>query len=295
MQLQDEVRDILRREGVIARKEHLDLASAMAWLVRRGELIAVLPGVFCAIEHAHTFEARVTALARWEPDAVLTGATSGRLTFWPKLPTSTVECAVRWDRAARPGFTFHRRAIPDELVVHRGPLRLASPALTALDLCESRDGDGIDQALRTRATTLDLMRRALELTTGRNGNVHRRAMLLDSRDEPWSAAERLAHRLLRRARITGWKANLPVTVRGEHYFLDVGFRDLKLVVEIDGRLHEDDQDIFESDRWRQNALVLDGWMVLRFTFAMLRDQPEKVLHDIRTALAICRRRFSATR
>ena len=288
MRLQDEVRSIVRREGVIARRDHPELAGAMAWLVRRGELAPVLPGVFCPREVATSVEARVCALASSDPDAILTGRTAARLTFWPDLASPDVECAVRWQRARRPGFTFSRRDIPADLVIERGPLRLTSPALTALDLVASRGGDGIDRALRTRTTTLALMRSAFELTPGRAGNRDRRWMLLDSRDEPWSAAERLCHRLLRAARIKGWQANLPVVLRGQAYFLDVAFPALRLVVEIDGRLHEDDPEVFENDRWRQNALVLEGWHVLRFTWEMLREHPDRVIAAIREKIASIR-------
>ena len=58
-----------------------------------------------------------------------------------------------------------------------------------------------------------LLHRAMELTAARAGNQTRRQLLLDSRDEPWSEAERLFHRLLREAGITGWKANQPVVLK----------------------------------------------------------------------------------
>lgn len=109
-------------------------------------------------------------------------------------------------------------------------------------------------------------------------------MLLDSRDEPWSAAERLGHRLLREAHILGWTANHLVTVSGDCYFIDIAFPALRLAVEIDGRLHEDDPSIFESDRYRQNELVKAGWIVLRFTWAMLVRRPDYVLATIRAEI-----------
>jgi hypothetical protein len=62
-----------------------------------------------------------------------------------------------------------------------------------LDLCDVMGGDAIDQALRTRASTLAQLHRALELTGGRKGNRTKRQLLLDSRAEPWSKAERLLH------------------------------------------------------------------------------------------------------
>lgn len=46
-----------------------------------------------------------------------------------------------------------------------------------------------------------------------------------------------------------------------------------------------DPDRFHADRVRQNALILDGWTVLRFTWFQLTEPPEEVLRAICTALA----------
>jgi very-short-patch-repair endonuclease len=113
-------------------------------------------------------------------------------------------------------------------------------------------------------------------------------MLVDSREKPWSAAERLSHRLLRGAHIRGWIANHHVVVSGHEYFIDIAFRGVRLAIEIDGRLHEDDPEVFENDRRRQNGLVVAGWRVLRFTYWMLVNEPEYVISTILTELAMCR-------
>jgi very-short-patch-repair endonuclease len=156
--------------------------------------------------------------------------------------------------------------------------------LTALDLCATLGGDAIDQALRTRATTLEHLHRAMELTTARVGNRSRRQLLLDSRAEPWSEAERSFHRLLRAAGISGWRANRPVLLRDLTFYVDVIFRQLRLVIEIDGRLYHTGAEVFETDRWRQNLLVLNGWYVLRFTWTMIEERPEEVLAMVREAI-----------
>ena len=284
MRLSDEVRAVLQRDGVIARRDHPGLAGAMARLVRDGELAPVLPGVYAAAATSTERAVRLAALARWAPDAVLVGRTAAQLTFWPTLPGSTVECALRWPRDPQTGFAFVKRQVPPELVVERHGFRATCPDLTALDLSAQLGGDAIDQLLLRRQGTLRGLDEALRLTPSRAGNRDRRAVLLDSRDEPWSAAERLCHRLLRSAGVTGWKANLPVRVRGHHYFLDVGFPALRLVVEIDGRLHQTDPELFESDRWRQNDLVLEGWTVLRVTWRMLVDHPDVVVELVEEAI-----------
>lgn len=68
------------------------------------------------------------------------------------------------------------------------------------------------------------------------------------------------------------------------FYIDIAFRQQKLAIEIDGRLHETDEKLFESDRWRQNALVAKGWRVLRFTWAMLRDCPDVFVSAVLNAL-----------
>lgn len=289
--LQDEVRSLVDREGVIARADHPELQGAIGRLLRSGELVAVMPGIYTARTTAQDRRVRLLALATRQPDAVLIGRTAAQLTYWRKLPADEVTYALPHKCTRQPGFLPSRRRVPPELVMSRGGLRLTVPALTAIDLCAEVGGESIDRALLTRTATLAGLHHALELSGGRRGNQDRRALLLDSRDEPWSEAERLAHRMLRDARISGWKSNWPVTLDGSLYYLDVAFPGRRVVVEIDGRLHETDEDLFESDRWRQNALVLDGWLVLRFTWRMLTQRPDAVLDAVRRILAIADAQF----
>lgn len=281
-----DVEQLLVHDGAIARRDHPELQSAIRHLVRRGELTSVLPGVYARSDEATSVRIRARALMLANPDAVVIGRAAAQLSFWPQLKVDRVTAAVRHARPCSPGFAFVKRSVPAELVVQRNRVSLTSVALTALDLCEEMGGDGIDSALRSRMTTLAHLRQALELTTRRSGNRHRRQLLIDSRDVPWSMAERRCHRLLRSAGITGWRANLPIEIDGQGYFLDIGFEALKLALEIDGREHHIGVEVFETDRWRQNRMVLDGWMVLRFTWRMLEDHPEEVVAMVRQAQAM---------
>ena len=283
---QTDIQDILASNRVIAARDHPQLRGSIQWRLRTGELVAVLPGVYAAAATASTAATRMAAVGRWDPDAVLTHEAAAAASFWPALPVPVVRCAVRHHRASQPGFAFSRGLIPPELVWSRNGIRLASPALTALDLCDALGGEAIDHALRTRSTTLALMRRALATTPNRTGNPVRRQLLLDSRDEPWSEAERQIHRLLRAAKITGWQANQPVRIGGVTVYPDVLFRRLQLVIEIDGREFHTDPEVFELDRRRQNLLVLHGWRVLRVTWQMIQQEPDRILAMVQEAIAM---------
>jgi very-short-patch-repair endonuclease len=285
---QYDTQQILAADGVIALRRHPDLRGAIEWRVRTGELAAVLPGVYAPADQARSARTLMAAVGVWDDTAVLTHEAAAASSFWPELAVPVVRCTVRHERTARSGFEFTRDRIPPELIRTRPGRRFTSPALTALDLCSSLGGDAIDHALRTRATTLQLMHAALAMTAGRHGNPRRRELLLDSRDEPWSAAERQFHRLLRTARITGWTANSPILLDDGDVFPDVAFRRQRLVVEIDGRRFHSGSDVFESDRKRQNLLVLDGWRVLRITWRMIQEEPDQVIALVREALALAR-------
>jgi very-short-patch-repair endonuclease len=250
-----------------------------------GRLIRVLPGTYVPVELQHEFTVLCAAVGRWSPDAVIFGAAAARLTFWPDVTVRHIDVARRGHVPVGPAYRFERRVIDPDLILERHGVRFTSPALTAIDLVPELAGDAIDTCLRSRRARLEDLWAAFEASRGRPGNASRRWMLLDSRDKPWSAAERLAHRLLRSRGITGWKANLELTVDGSTYFIDIAFRGARLAIEIDGRLHEEDRHLFESDRYRQNALVRTGWRVLRFTYTMLVDRPDYVLDMICTALA----------
>jgi len=273
--------------GVIARRHRPELAGTLDWLLRTKQLVAVLPGIYARDSRAGELEVRVRAAALWEPNLVFTGATAARLSFWPGLEVKAVTGAVPAKRRPPAGFVVSRRSVPSELLLERRGIRITAPALTALDLCDTHGGDALDTVLRSRQTTMAHLHQALALTSGRAGNTERRALLLESRGEPWSAAERQGHRLLHAARITGWKANFPFEVRALLFFLDIAFPRRRLAVEIDGRKYHTDKLVFEQDRWRQNEIVLAGWRILRFTWDMVCNQPRLVLEHLRRALALC--------
>lgn len=284
--LQAEVKRLVDRDGVICRREHPELAGAIAWLMRTEELVSVLPGVYAHPAAAPSVVTRLRAVGYWDRDAVLTGAAAARVSYWPTIDVGPVVCAVGSHRPAQRGYTFVKRTVPPLLIAQRGRLRYTQPELTALDLCVETDGESIDEVLRTRSATLDHLQQAMTLTRARVGNPGRRRLLLESRTTPWSAAERRFHRLLREANITGWDANQPVIIEGSKVFPDVRFRRRRLIIEIDGRKTHSEAKVFEADRRRQNLFVVDGWCVLRFTVRMIDDEPDYVIATVRAALAM---------
>lgn len=278
------IHELLRQSaGVVGRRRYPELADQLDYLCRRGVLTAILPGVYAHRDVASDWRTMVRGVCEWDERAVIIREPAAALTYWPELKPTTVEVAGRRAYFRRRGITFTRRTIPPELIVQVAGVRMTSPALTALDLVSSHGGDAIDRALRSRMATLEGMHQALELTPSRTGNADRRLMLLDSRDKPWSEAERLSHRLMRDGGITGWRTNVPIVCDGHLFYQDIAMDDCPLVIEIDGRIHLR-ADVFEADRFRGNCLLLAGKQVLHFTWLMLTRRPDWFLSTTRRAI-----------
>lgn len=121
---------------------------------------------------------------------MLTHEAAARLTFSPEVALPQIRVTLRTARVGAAGFVVSRRSIPSALVRTCAGLRVTAPALTALDLCADYGGDAIDAGLRSRRVTLADLYEALRLTSKRHGNGERRTVLLESRANPWSKAER---------------------------------------------------------------------------------------------------------
>ena len=87
-------------------------------------------------------------------------------------------------------------------------------------------------------------------------------------------------KLLRSARLTGWQCGYRV----DGCEIDIAFPEDQIAIELDGWAWHSDVERFRRDRQRQNALVLAGWTILRFTWHDLTDRPKAVVAEIQSAL-----------
>jgi very-short-patch-repair endonuclease len=273
--------------GVISRRAHPDLAGSIDRALRNGKIVSVQPGVYCPAGSEDDPLIRLMGAALWAgPDAILTGRAAAKLSFWRSCPLDMVTIAApHHGRRSRTDVLVEQRRIVPEFTMRRHGVTITAPALTAVDLATSElGGDAIDTVLRLRAATLDEMWAAWRGHPCRPGNAVRARLLRDSRDLPWSKAERLQHRLLRAAGITGWRANRWVQCRGIGYYVDILFGRSRLVLEIDGWETHGTRLAFEEDRRRRNDLVLAGYRVLNFTYLQLVNEPDWVIGCVRRGL-----------
>jgi very-short-patch-repair endonuclease len=145
---------------------------------------------------------------------------------------------------------------------------------------ERRGAEFLDRALQ-RWVSHPALCRAHSRQLGSTGSRVAGDLLAAAGDRAGSAAERLLVRLLRTAGVTGWRLAHPVG----SWTLDVAFRAERVAVEVDGWAWHWDAHRFGADRRRQNELVARGWTVLRFTWHDLHGEPDRVMAEIKAALA----------
>lgn len=271
--------------GIIVGREHPSLTWAVRAARQRGDLVALQCGIYTDRARAHDFAVRVLALLHADPDAILLGSSAEIALGWREpAPDETVVAASRRIQRSPAGYRLTRRRIhADDVIEHHGPdpttahpdrpaVRSTSPALTAVDLARERGPDPLDEALRRGIALADL-HAALARHPGRGSQAVRR-LLRDSRDEPWSAAEREGHRALREAAVRGWVANLTVErSRGRVAHLDVGLASLHLGFEIDGYAHHSSRSAFHADRERDTDLARRGWEIHRVSASWVLAEP----------------------
>ena len=275
--------------GVVLARDHPQLRRQLSRAAASRELVRVMRGVYVVPGAEDDPAFMVQVVQEVWPDAVFTGETAAWLNGMVDQPPDVVT-AVRPGRPIRTGhFRVGRARLPDELWVERDSgLRVLTQVMTAVDVIPRLGARLVDLLMRKSRDVPALLRRferAMALSGHRPGNQRRRAVLSRTTTNPWSELERILHDLLEAAGITGWLANHPVRAGETQVFLDVAFPDQLLCVEVDGFTHHSSREAFERDRSRGNLLVLEGWQVLRFTWRVLTEEPQRVIDQIRQALS----------
>ena len=76
----------------------------------------------------------------------------------------------------------------------------------------------------------------------------------------------------------------PIAIDGQRRRIDFAYPELRLAIEVDGWEHHLQFDQWQDDHVRQNDLVNRGWVVIRFTWTQVVEDPGYVADVIARAL-----------
>jgi len=286
--------DLARTQaGAISRVQLLECGLTehqVRGLVRRADLVQLLPSIFSQRSLPTSFMTRAWAAVLWSGGA-LSHPSAGQIWDLPIVQTPIMHVATEHRR---------RREVPEGIRIHR--LVRGVHGITKVDgLTVTDRRTTIVELLRTeppsRAVALmdrSIQQRWLEpadlthaITDGRfrPGNKQLRRLVDALEPGAHAESERVLHRILRIGQLTGWVPQYWVQLSTGWAQVDVAFPGCRLAIEVDGRRYHDEfSDRFESDRTRQNDLQAGGWRVLRFTWRALDSDPATVLAKINQLL-----------
>lgn len=236
----------------------------------------------------HTAESARTeyvgALLAGGPDSYLTAGTA--LAIYGVLEEAETDihvAVVVGQRRSRGRILMHRTRLhhPDDFGTFDG-LRITSPARAVLDYAEyatpGRLSRVINQlhveGLATPQDLWDILARA----TGRHGAALVKATLLRHEGPARfrSGGEQIALALLKRARLP--KPEVNATVEGKE--VDFLYRAAKVVIEIDGGSSHGTPAAVDRDRRKDAYLRSLGYLVLRYSYWQIEEEPEAVVAEV---------------
>jgi hypothetical protein len=288
------------QHGLFTQAQATHLGASRSFIrqrVERERWRPVRPGVFALLGTPEHWRMSVhAAVLAAGPASSASHRTAAALEQIPGFDAGPLEITV--PRGRTPGLvgvTVHQTTVfPATHVKEIDGIRVTTVARTLFDLAGTvhplRAARALDTCLNqdkvTPAAVWDVLGDLAK--RGRPGSALLRELMLargEGEVAPASELERLLLEVLA-------DAGLPLPARE----VDVGdtdgwvgrvdfiYRQEKLIIEADSRLHHSSLTDFEADRARDNRLMAAGWRVLRITWTMLVERPNNVAALVRAAL-----------
>jgi very-short-patch-repair endonuclease len=282
-----------RQHGVVSRAQLLAAGLGVGAIDRRvagGRLHPVHRGVFAVGHRVLSQRGRwMAAVLAGGDGAVLSYRSAAELWAIRSSARARVEITVPRHRRGRPNVEYHRMVLPADEVTTEEGIPVTTPARTLFDLAAVVNARQLDHALNeaevrrlSSPTSLDALiarhprrkgiqalKRALDLQRQRGETVLRSVFEAEFLD------------FIERYALPRPKTNEPL---GD-YFPDALWPNERVIVELDSFGIHATRQTFESDRAKDRALTLAGYMVLRVTWRQLTTEPDRIAEQLSAALA----------
>ncbi len=280
-----------RQHGAFAHAQAVALHVSYAQIRGRrltGVWIDLESRVYAVASSLATFERSVMGAVLVAPErAAASHATAAWLRGLTQAKPEVIEVSMLSGRGGK-RHRYHRSLYLDrrDIGLARNIPTTKVPR-TLIDCAAGLDRDDaeaiVDEALLDRLITCESMRRYI---TARGLKIPGTKVLKEILGDRDSGA--LNKKLERRFDALMKASTLPYPARQypwRSYKIDFAYPDLKIAIELDGvRTHAADAAL-NSDDARQNALSLDAWLILRFTWKRVTRDPDGVLDEIALAIA----------
>lgn len=260
--------------------------SAVDRRVAAGRLHRIFPGVYAVGRADVPQEGRwLAAVLASGGEAVLSHGAAAALWGFGRRTAGRIDVTVPGDlkRAPHPGIRHHRSKVlpPCDRTVHAG-IRVTTPARTLLDVAAVEPRAVVEREVEAmeRLGLFDLtaIERLLEDHPGRRGTPTLRAAAAAWRgpDVTRSELERIFLALCREHGLPRPLVNTLVL----GFEVDFHWPAHRLIVETDGLSFHATRAAVERDHARDAALMAAGFVVVRFTYRQVVDEPARTARTV---------------
>lgn len=238
----------------------------------RTRFVAVHRDVYVAKDTEPTAALRAKACwLRSRGHGILAGFSASALHGARWISADGPATVIDSNRRPTPGISIWADTIDDDEICAIDGMRVTTPVRTAVDLARRYPVDtavpAIDALARATGLKVADVESAVRRHAGRHG--HKRALATLALVDPGaeSPRETWLRLLIIRNDFPRPESQVPVydeygTLVGE---VDLGWRDLKIAVEYEGDHHRTNRRVFNKDIRRIEALIEQGWIVIRVT------------------------------
>lgn len=290
-------RDVASRQGAVLTRAQLRGSGVtrrqLDRLVATESLVRVGRGLYTQVGVAGGWEAELwMAVLDAGPGAVAYRLSAGAWWQLDGVPAGAIEVAVGRGHQSRSARTCRLPTLKAEQVTHHHGLPITTTARTLADLGGVASHGTVERALESSLRTGLVALEEVEALAGslrsRGAGVLRSVLAVRPRGAPptGSDAETLFAQIARRCGLPPPERQYRVLLRGREYRLDFAWPALRLAVEIDGFEVHGRPGALRADLRRQNRIQLDGWLILRFTWADLVQHPLEVEGDLRAGWSL---------
>ena len=296
----DEFRQHLAaHHGVFSRAEARSLGltdNQISGLLDRREAVRTQPATYRSTAHRRTWKSNARGAAL-SARGVLSHRSAAALWGIDGFPMGLTEVTIPYKRSVRiPGVRIYRSkqfSLIDDVIIDGLPV--TGIARTVLDLAAvvspSRVNETFDAVIRQQLLEWPDLYEVLarHSARGRNGCGKLRA-LLDVRygdtaipDSRWN---RMVLTLLSDAGLPDPIPEFEVRDKRGQFIgrVDLAYPRSRVAIELDSMRWHHNLESFTNDPRRKNALIVNGWTVLTFTWADFADHPGQLVRTVRAAL-----------
>ncbi|TDC33045.1 type IV toxin-antitoxin system AbiEi family antitoxin domain-containing protein [Kribbella albertanoniae] len=254
---------------------------ALARAVKSGEIVRLTRGVY---GHPQLSARRSTALAYAGALSHTSAAQAWRLPLLVSPPKPHVTLPVHRKVKVGPPAVLHWADLA-ATDLRRGLTSLERTVVDCARILPFGEALAVgDAALASGHLSSEELQAAADGVRGRGrANALAVAAAADARSA--SFLESIMRSLLLSAGIYDFEPQVLVTTAGRLARVDLGHRRARIAIEAEGYEWHGSSPKFAEDCRRYDDLVAAGWLVLRFTYRQVLDDPDWVIATVRAALA----------